>query len=113
MDNPDHRSRTREVLEWTEAAFPELEARIAWNQPVFTHHGTFIIGFSTSKKHLAAAPEPAGIDRFAGEITEAGYDYTKQLIRIPWGTPVDFSLLKKIIQFNIEDKADCETFWRK
>jgi uncharacterized protein len=113
IDNPDHRSRVREVLDWTEKAFPELEAKIAWNQPVFTHHGTFIIGYSTSKKHLAAAPEQAGIDRFAEKITAAGYDYTKQLVRMPWDKPVDFSLLKEMIQFNIEDKADCETFWRK
>jgi uncharacterized protein len=113
IDNPDHRSRVREVLDWTEKAFPELESKIAWNQPVFTHHGTFIIGYSTSKKHLAAAPEQAGIDQFAGEITEAGYDYTKQLIRMPWEMPVDFSLLKEIIRFNMEDKKDCNTFWRK
>ncbi|PTL37375.1 iron chaperone [Alkalicoccus saliphilus] len=113
IDNPDHRSRVREVLDWTEKAFPELEAKIAWNQPVFTHHGTFIIGYSTSKKHLAAAPEQAGIDQFAGEITEAGYYYTKQLIRMPWEMPVDFSLLKEIIRFNMEDKKDCNTFWRK
>jgi uncharacterized protein len=113
IDNPDHRSRAREVLDWTEKAFPELEAKIAWNQPVFTHHGTFIIGYSTSKKHMAAAPEQAGIDQFAEKITAAGYDYTKQLMRMPWDKPVDFSLLKEMIQFNIEDKADCETFWRK
>ncbi|NRG47411.1 iron chaperone, partial [Bacillus sp. CRN 9] len=30
-----------------------------------------------------------------------------------WDSPVDFSLLEKMIEFNILDKADCSTFWRK
>lgn len=43
----------------------------------------------------------------------AGYDHTKELIRIRWESPVDFSLLEKMIEFNIMDKGDCSTFWRK
>lgn len=33
-----------EVLDWVAEHYPELELRIAWNQPLFTHHGTYIIG---------------------------------------------------------------------
>lgn len=39
--------------------FPDLEAKIAWNQPMFTDHGTFIIGFSAAKHHFAISPEKA------------------------------------------------------
>jgi len=49
----------------------------------------------------------------SGHIVQAGYDHTKQLVRIKWDSPVDFSLLEKMIEFNILDKADCSTFWRK
>lgn len=87
--------------------------KIAWNQPMFTDHGTFIIGFSIAKHHLAVAPERAGIIRFSDEIVQAGYEHTKELIRIRWDGPVDYSLLEKMIEFNIMDKADCSTFWRK
>ncbi|BBN97623.1 hypothetical protein St703_03280 [Sporolactobacillus terrae] len=80
---------------------------------MFTDHGTYIIGFSVAKKHLAFAPEQVGIIHFSNEIVQVGYDYTKQLVRIPWDCPVDFSLLEKMIAFNISDKADCSTFWRK
>jgi uncharacterized protein YdhG (YjbR/CyaY superfamily) len=44
---------------------------------------------------------------------KAGYDHTKELVRIKWASPVDFSLLEKMIEFNIADKTDCSTFWRK
>ncbi|TMW71795.1 iron chaperone [Alteribacter natronophilus] len=113
IDNEEHRERVEEVLAWVRGTFPGLVPEIKWNQPMFTDHGTFIIGFSTAKRHLAAAPERAGIERFAGDIEKAGYDYTKEIIRIPWDRPVDFSLLEKMIRFNIEDKADYTTLWRK
>jgi uncharacterized protein YdhG (YjbR/CyaY superfamily) len=86
---------------------------MAWNQPMFTDHGTFIIGFSTAKHHLAIAPEIEVIDRFSEDIAKAGYDRSKGLIRIRWDDPVDYSLLQKIIEYNISDKAECTTFWRK
>ncbi|PAE07951.1 iron chaperone [Terribacillus saccharophilus] len=113
IDNPQHRERTEEVLKWVAEKFPNLEPKIAWNQPMFTDHGTYIIGFSIAKQHLAVAPEKAGIDYFSDDIVQAGYDHTKQLVRINWDGPVDYSLLERMIEFNITDKADCTTFWRK
>jgi uncharacterized protein YdhG (YjbR/CyaY superfamily) len=68
---------------------------------------------SVAKHHLAVAPERAGINHFSNDIVQAGYDHTKELIRIKWDSPVDFSLLEKMIEFNIMDKSDCSTFWRK
>ena len=113
IDNPQHRDRTEEILAWVIREFPNLMPKIAWNQPMFTDHGTFIIGFSVAKRHLAVAPESSGINHFSKEIMQAGYDHTKQLVRIQWDSPVDFSLLEKMIDYNILDKADCSTFWRK
>ncbi|MFB1100085.1 iron chaperone [Terribacillus sp. JSM ZJ617] len=113
IDNPQHRERTEEVLKWVAEKYPNMEQKIAWNQPMFTDHGTFIIGFSIAKQHLAVAPEKAGIDHFSDDIIQAGYDHTKQLVRIKWDTPVNYSLLERMIEFNITDKADCTTFWRK
>ncbi|MDQ0194267.1 iron chaperone [Paenibacillus wynnii] len=112
IDYPQHRARTEDVLVWITKKFPNLMPKIAWNQPMFTDHDTFIIGFSVAKQHLAVASERVGINHFSDEIVQAGYDHTKLLIRIQWDSPVDFSLLEKLIEFNIWDKADCSTFWR-
>ncbi|MBC8078813.1 MAG: iron chaperone [Gorillibacterium sp.] len=112
IDNPQHRERAEEVLAWVSEKFPSLMPKIAWNQPMFTDHGTFIIGFSIANHHLAVAPEVAGINHFSDEIKQAGYDHTTQLVRIKWDRPVDFSLLALMIEFNILDKASCSTFWR-
>lgn len=50
---------------------------------------------------------------FADEITQAGYSATKGLFQIPWNEPVNYELLEKMIEFNIQDKAEYTNFWRK
>ncbi|MGN7385551.1 iron chaperone [Sporosarcina sp. SAFN-015] len=112
IDNPEHRARTEEVLAWVSEKYPNFEQVIKWNQPMFTDHGTYIIGFSVSKQHLAASPEQAGITHFSEQIIEAGYKHTKMLVQFPWNKPVDYELLEKMIEYNVEDKADITTFWR-
>lgn len=112
IDHPEHRIRMEEVLTWVAETYPQLEPVVKWNEPMFTDHGTYIIGFSVSKKHMAVSPEVAGMVHCEAEIKEAGYDHTKQIVRIPWTKPVDYDLLAKMIEFNIQDKADYPKFWR-
>lgn len=113
IDDPFHQERTEEVLTWIKDKYPNLGTEIKWSQPMFTDHGTFIIGLSVSKKHLAVAPESITITHVEDDIKKAGYGYTKELIRIPWSGSVEYSLLERMIEFNIRDKANCTTFWRK
>ena len=113
IENPQHRARMEEILDWVSAKFPDLVPKIAWNQPMFTDHGTFIIGFSAAKHHTAVGPERAAINRFSEAMGQSGYTHSRELMRIPWDGPVDFALLEKMIAFNILGKKECTTFWRK
>ncbi|WP_318531061.1 iron chaperone [Levilactobacillus cerevisiae] len=113
IDDPGHQERLRTVLNWVQETFPNLEQRFAWNQPMFTDHGTFIIGFSVAKAHMAFAPEGPVMEKFADKIAAANYNPGKKFGRIKWTQDVDYELLKQIIAFNIADKADVTTFWRK
>ncbi len=113
IENPEQRQRVVEILQWVADEYPGFEKRIAWNQPMFTDHGTFIIAFNIAKNHLNISPELAGIEHFSGEIIKAGYKHTKMLIQIKWDDPVDYGLLKRIIDYNVIEKKNCETFWRK
>lgn len=109
---PEQKERLTEVLQWVRDKYPNLEPRIAWNQPMFTDHGTYIIGFSAAKRHMSVAPEQAGIAQFSKDIAEGGYEHTKELVRFRWDQPMDYKLLAGMIEFNVLDKADCSTFWR-
>ena len=113
IQDVEQRERLREVLNWVIQKFPNLESKIAWNQPMFTDHGTFIIGFSVSRQHFAVSPEVKGIEKFSDEIVESGYSHGKNIFRIKWDDPVEYTLLERMIQFNIDDKKECTAFWRK
>jgi len=102
-----------EVLKHIITKYPNLTKKIAWNQPMFLHKGTFIIGFSVSKNHFSVAPEQVVIERFSSDIINAGYEHSKMLFKIKFSQKINYSLLDKIIEFNIEDKKDYPLFWRK
>ena len=65
-----HRKKMQEVLDWVRTAFPSLAPRMGWNQPMFTDHGTFIIGFSVSKQHFAVSPEKKGMMEFSKKLNK-------------------------------------------
>ncbi len=113
LEKEDERRRMEEVLDWVEKTYPQLDFRIGWNQPIYTYEKTFIIAFSRSKKHLALAPEKKALDLFSEEVKKRGYDHSKELIRFPWDKEVDYELIGKLVDFNLEDKKGCRSFWRK
>ncbi|MDW7667358.1 MAG: DUF1801 domain-containing protein [Bacillota bacterium] len=112
IDDLEKRGKLENILLFISENFPQLNKEIKWNQPMFTHHGTYIIGFSTAKKHIAISPESVTLDKFQEDIKKAGYTSSKMIFRIKWTDKVDYDLLEKIIVFNIEDKKDYNKFWR-
>ena len=112
IPNDDNRARMVDVLVWVGLTYPELELRIAWNQPMFTHHGTYIIGFSAASKHMAMAPERATMIRFESVMRERGTDFGKMFARQPWDKPFDYELLDAFIQHQLAEKQDITSFWR-
>lgn len=115
LEVPDleKQEKLRSIYIWMDKTYPNLGKRIAWNQPMFIDHDTFIIAYSASKKHISVAPELPFLEMFKDEIDQAGYERSKALFKIKWETPIDFDLLKKIIDYTLVDKKDCTTFWKK
>ena len=44
IPSPEHRAKAGALIEWIAETYPSLVPYIGWNQPMFTHHGTFILG---------------------------------------------------------------------
>jgi uncharacterized protein YdhG (YjbR/CyaY superfamily) len=112
IEDPNKRERMKSIFSYIKKTFPQLKEEIKWNQPMFTDHGTFIIGFSMAKAHIAVAPESAAMGLFQQEIEEAGYSHTKGLFRIQWTDEVHYDLLRRIVAYNIESKKNMKKFWR-
>ncbi|MFV0466084.1 MAG: iron chaperone [Lachnospiraceae bacterium] len=109
----EHKEILKELFDHIESKFPNLERRIGWNTPMYTDHGTFIIGFSVSKKHFSVNPEIDGIAFFEEKIKKSGYTNTKGIFRILWNQEIDYSLIEAIIAYNMKEKAQYTAFWRK
>lgn len=113
INDDDKRARLVSILNFVKETFPQLQEEVKWNQPMFSHHGTYIIAFSVSKEHIAVTPETAAIRTFEKDIQKAGYSYSTMIFRIKWTDDVDFDLLRTLVAFNMEDKKDMTSFWRK
>lgn len=100
------------VFDWMHENFPDLKQEIKWNQPMYIHEGTYIIGFSLSKAHMSVSPEQHGMEVFHDKIADAGYSQSKMLFRIKYTEEVNYELLREIIEYNIKDKAGFTKFWR-
>lgn len=112
IEKPEHQERVRNVLTTISEKYSNLAHEVKWNEPMFSDHGTFIIGFSVSKAHLAVSPETYTLNHFEEEIKASGYSRTKMLMRIKWTEEVDMDLIQQFIDFNIEDKKNYKKFWR-
>lgn len=112
INEPEKRKRLECILSNIKEKFPQLKEEIKWNQPMFSDHGTFIIGFSIAKNHIAVAPEAVVVSLFEKEIEGAGYSHTQELFRIKWTDDVDLDLLYKVTAYNIDDKKNLTKFWR-
>ncbi|MCI7552167.1 MAG: DUF1801 domain-containing protein [Actinomycetaceae bacterium] len=113
IDDAPVRERVSTVLAWVAQRYPKLERRIAWNQPMFIDHGTFILGFSHTAHHLAVAPEIVFLEPFRHRFEQSGYSLGKRIIRITHSAPVPYDLLEELIDATIEGKKNTATFWYK
>lgn len=113
IDDVTHLGKVQKLFEWIEATFPQLEREFKWNTPMYSDHGTFILGISTAKAHISIAPENQTMDLFKERIEAAGYAQTAGLFKVKWNQDFDYDLLKEMIAYNIEDKKNVDTFWRK
>lgn len=112
IDDMTYRRQFEEVIEWINKNYSELNRVIRWNTPMYTMGNTFILGIDSAKKHISISPEEKTMDIYKDDIEKSGYSQTRGLFRIKYSENVDYDLLKKLIDYNIEDKKGYKKFWR-
>ncbi|GMA09090.1 hypothetical protein GCM10025886_22410 [Tetragenococcus halophilus subsp. flandriensis] len=113
IEKKEHQEKFTTLTNAVYSKFPQLQLVFKWNEPMFVYKETFIISFIKTKKHITVSPEVAGIKQFFDRITACGYSMGKSTFRIKWEEAIDYPLLYDIIQFNLDEKQDYPTFWRK
>lgn len=92
--------------------FKDIVCEIKWNTPMYVLNKTFILGLSALKAHVSLAPEKEVITLFKDELIANNYIVLNNLFKIGIDHEINFDLIKKIIDFNIESKKDSKTFFR-
>lgn len=103
--------KLEEILKWIETTYPDFKLEYKWNQPMITSYGTYIMGFSISKKHMGVGLEAAVMDHFKDLFDEKNIEHGKMIFRIKEDDVIDFDLLKQIIDYVVILKKDVKSFW--
>ena len=112
IENEAHRFRMREVLAWVKDTFRRWQRKSPGTNRCLPTADVYhwVQRRQGAFRRLAGGAGNGGV---CDDIAKSGYNQTSNLFRIQWDEPVDFPLLERIIRYNIEDKKDCTTFWRK
>ncbi|WP_429970269.1 iron chaperone [Fructilactobacillus sp. Tb1] len=112
IDNPEHREKFKQVINWVKTNYPNLEFVMKYNQPMFLDHNSYITSFNAAKNHYTIGLEGQEIVKhFIPEIEAVGLKYGHKTIQIPYNTDIPSSLFKHIIDFKIDQKKDMTSFW--
>jgi len=112
INDQKQKEKLNTLLHWIDEQFPNLSRVVKWNQPMYTDHGTFILGFSVSKNHISVTPEKAGMEHFHDKIAQKGFVQSMMLFQIQNNQDIPFDLLKEMIEYNLAEKAETTSFWR-
>lgn len=82
---------------------PDATEKISYGIPTFALHGN-LVHFAAYDTHLGFYPGASALIQFQKEL--ANYDTAKGTIRLPLDTDVPKDLLKKIIQFRVEENLE-------
>jgi uncharacterized protein YdhG (YjbR/CyaY superfamily) len=79
---------------------PEAQETIKYQMPTFTLHGNLVY-FAAYKNHIGFYPVPSGIEKFKDELSI--YKQGKGSIQFPLDKPIPFDLIRRIVQFRVEE----------
>jgi uncharacterized protein YdhG (YjbR/CyaY superfamily) len=98
---PEH---TQHQLEEIRNAIKELapgaQEKISYQMPAFFLN-RILVYFAGYAKHIGLYPGAAAIEIFKDELS--GYKTSKGTIQFPLGEPLPIELIKRIVQFRIEE----------
>jgi len=79
---------------------PEAEEKISYQMPAFALHG-ILVYFAAFKNHIGFYPTSSGITAFDQELSE--YKGGKGSIQFPFGKPIPYELISKIVKFRVAE----------
>ena len=82
-------------------AAPNAKEAISYQMPTFKLRGNLVY-FAAHKYHIGFHPTSSEIIEFKEELSR--YEQSKGVIRFPLNKPIPFDLVKKIVEFRVEEQ---------
>lgn len=89
------RSQLQSVRNLISARLPDATEKISWSMPTWWQ-GHNIIHFAAAKKHIGLYPGPEAVAFFAEKLEQAGCNYSKGSIQIPYSDDLPLELIAEI-----------------
>ncbi len=100
-------AETRKVLDQLRAligaAAPDATETISYAIPTFDLRGRHLVHFAGYAKHVGLYPAPSGLEAFKEDLKP--YKSGKGSVQFPLGQPLPTDLIRRIVQFRVEENA--------
>lgn len=86
------------VRETIRKELPDAEEKISWSMPTW-RKGYNILHLAANKNHIGLYPGPEAVAFFAEKLGQAGCQYSKGSIRIPYSGFLPLELIAEIVRW--------------
>ena len=90
----------QEIRQVIKEAAPEAEEKISYQMPTFYLYGN-LVHFAAYKNHIGFYPTPSGIEAFKDELSK--FKGAKGSVQFPIDKQLPFDLIKKIVEFRVDE----------
>jgi uncharacterized protein YdhG (YjbR/CyaY superfamily) len=100
---PETQKVLEEVRALITAAAPQATETISYAIPTFDLNGRHLVHFAGYENHVGFYPGASGIAAFKGELKP--YKSAKGSVQFPLGRPLPLDLIRRIVEFRVEESA--------
>lgn len=101
--SPELQIVLEDLRKFIKGCVPEAKEKISWDMPTFVLHGFNLVHFAVNKGYIGFYPADTGVSAFRDELTD--YTTTKGSIHFPLNKPMQYDLIKKIVEYRaLENK---------
>lgn len=96
-----------EVRELVKSISPDATETISYAIPTFDLHGKHLVHFAGYEHHVGLYPAPSGMVEFQADL--APYKQGKGSVQFPLDKPLPTDLIRRIVEFRVEENTRQKT----
>ncbi|HSJ52645.1 MAG TPA: DUF1801 domain-containing protein [Anaerolineae bacterium] len=101
---PETQTLLEEMRAVIKAAAPGATETISYAIPTFDLYGRHLVHFAAFKNHIGFYPVPGGVEEaFEQELN--AFKRGKGSIQFPLGQPMPWDLIRRIVEFRVQENA--------